>query len=112
METKQPKCIQRDMERAAACGEPSYVWRAGQERRLHMILEAGGERLRGNVVDNGCGVGQYVEHLLPYAGRVYGLEYEFERAREARQRSELILRGAGENLPFPNDSLDVILSHE
>jgi SAM-dependent methyltransferase len=112
MEIKKPGSTERNLEKAAACGEPSYVWRAGQERRLHMILKAGGERFHGNVLDNGCGIGQYVEHLLPYAGRVFGLEYEIERAREARQRSELILRGAGEHLPFPNDSLDVILSHE
>jgi len=30
----------RDLEKAALCGEPSYVWRAGQQRRLEMILAA------------------------------------------------------------------------
>ncbi len=104
--------IERDMEKAAACGEPSYVWRAGQERRLQLILEAGSEHLQGRVLDNGCGVGQYVEHLLPYAGRIFGLEYEIERAREAHTRSQSILSAAGEHLPFPTSSLDIILSHE
>ena len=32
------------LQKAALRGEPSYVWRAGQERRLAMILEAAGER--------------------------------------------------------------------
>ncbi len=34
----------RDLERAALRGEPSYVWRAGQQRRLEMILAAAGDR--------------------------------------------------------------------
>ena len=37
---------ERDLEKAALRGEPSYVWRAGQERRLEMILAAAGERCR------------------------------------------------------------------
>ena len=53
----------RDLEKAALRGEPSYVWRAGQERRLQMILAAAEERLSGHTLENGCGVGMYVEHL-------------------------------------------------
>ncbi|HBX70020.1 MAG TPA: class I SAM-dependent methyltransferase, partial [Chloroflexi bacterium] len=41
---------ERDLEKAALRGEPSYVWRAGQERRLEMILRAAGERARGRVL--------------------------------------------------------------
>jgi SAM-dependent methyltransferase len=104
--------IQRDLEKAAACGEPSYVWRAGQERRLQMIVEAGGERLDGSVLENGCGVGMYVEHLAPYARHIYGLEFDFQRAAQAALRSSRILNAAGENLPFPAQTFDVILSHE
>jgi SAM-dependent methyltransferase len=102
----------RGMEKAALRGEPSYVWRAGQERRLKMILEAGGNRLKGQVLENGCGVGMYVQHLAPYSGLVVGLEYEFYRAVEARRGSEHIVNAAGERLPFPNGSFDFILSHE
>lgn len=101
-----------DLEKAALRGEPSYVWREGQERRLRMILAVGGIRLQGSVLDNGCGVGLYVEHLGPYAGSVIGLEYEVERAVEAHQRSGLILSAAGEALPFQEGSFDLILSHE
>jgi SAM-dependent methyltransferase len=102
----------RDLEKAAACGEPSYVWRAGQERRLSMILSATGVHLLGRVLENGCGVGMYLKHLAPYTGSVIGLEYDLERARQAHTTSPHLVNGASEALPFFNDSFDVILSHE
>ena len=103
---------ERDLEKAALRGEPSYVWRAGQQRRLDLLLEAAGERVKGRVLENGCGVGMYVAHLAPHAGLVIGLEYDFERAREARARSDCILNAAGERLPFPTECFDLVLSHE
>jgi SAM-dependent methyltransferase len=103
---------ERDLDKAAWCGEPSYVWRAGQERRLQMILEAAGERLRGRLLENGCGVGMYMQHLTSHTGFVAGIEFDLERAIEAAQRSEHITNAAGENLPFPGQTFDVILSHE
>ena len=103
---------ERDMDKAALRGEPSYVWRAGQERRLEMIVNAAGERIKGRVLENGCGVGMYVEHLAPYGGQVIGLEYDFERAAEAGVRSPNILNAAGESLPLPSGTFDLILSHE
>jgi len=102
----------RDLEKAALRGEPSYVWRSGQERRLAMIVEAAEERLHGIVLENGCGVGMYVQHLAALGGRVIGLEYDFERAAQARRRSPEIVTAAGEALPFPSDSFDLALSHE
>ncbi len=108
---------QRNLEKAALRGEPSYVWRAGQERRLKMIQVGAGERLSGRVLENGCGVGMYVERLAEGGGEVIGLEYDFERAQEARQNTAHldnahILNAAGESLPFPTASFDLILSHE
>ena len=103
---------QRDLEKAALRGEPSYVWRAGQERRLQMILDAADGRIQGRVLENGCGVGMYVEKLTPHAGTVIGLEYDFERSVEAHENSLHILNAAGEGLPFPAESFDLILSHE
>jgi SAM-dependent methyltransferase len=102
----------RDMEKAALRGEPSYVWRAGQQRRLDMIVRAAGERIKGNILENGCGVGMYVEHLAPFGGTVYGLEFDFERAAEAAKNSAHILNSAGEFLPLPSGTFDLILSHE
>jgi SAM-dependent methyltransferase len=102
----------RDLEKAALRGEPSYVWRAGQQRRLEMILAAAGERVRGSLLENGCGVGMYVEHLSPHGGRVFGLEFDFDRAREAGARSPSVINAAGEKLPYPDSTFDLILSHE
>ncbi len=98
--------------KAALRGEPSYVWRAGQQRRLEMILEAAGERLQGRVLVDGCGVGAYLGKLAQQAPRVFGLDIELERAREARAGSPLTICAAGENLPYPANSFDLLLSHE
>lgn len=102
----------RDMEKAALRGEPSYIWRAGQQRRLELIIRAAGERIKGRILENGCGVGMYVEHLAPFGGKIFGLEFDFERASEAATRSTGILNAAGECLPFPSGTFDLILSHE
>ncbi|MBV6393103.1 MAG: Ubiquinone biosynthesis O-methyltransferase [Anaerolineales bacterium] len=113
------------MDKAALRGEPSYVWRDGQRRRLDRIVKFAGERIKGNVLENGCGVGMYVEKLTEAGLRlrpssslrsaqteVIGLEYDFERAREAHVNSERIVNAAGEYLPFPSQTFDLILSHE
>ncbi len=101
-----------ELAKAALCGEPSYVWRAGQERRLAMILRAAGERVNGWVLENGCGVGMYAEKLAPLSGTLIGLEYDFERCVEAHTRVPHVTDAAGESLPFPQDSFDLIISHE
>jgi SAM-dependent methyltransferase len=102
----------RDLNKAALRGEPSYVWRAGQQRRLEMIVHAAGERIRGCILENGCGIGMYVEHLSGFGGTVIGLEYDFERTAEARINSPHIINAAGESLPLPSSTFDLILSHE
>jgi SAM-dependent methyltransferase len=103
---------ERNFNKAALRGEPSYVWRTGQQRRFEMIVRAAGERIRGRILENGCGVGMYVEHLSTLGGQVIGLEFDFDRAKEAGANSKLILNGAGEGLPFSDRSFDLILSHE
>jgi SAM-dependent methyltransferase len=103
---------ERDLDKAALRGEPSYVWRAGQQRRLDLIVRAAGDRIHGTVLENGCGVGMYVEKLTGFGSRVIGLEYDFARAVEAKVRSMEILNAAGEFTPFPSGTFDLILSHE
>jgi SAM-dependent methyltransferase len=100
------------MEKAALRGEPSYVWRAGQERRLAMIREAAGERLSGKILENGCGLGAYMAHLAPEAGQVVGLDIELERTRQAYQKGNPVICAVGEHLPFPGNEFDLILSNE
>lgn len=99
-------------EKAALRGEPSYVWRAGQQHRLELIQQAAGERLCGRLLDDGCGLGMYVQHLQPCGGQVFGLEYEFERLLQAKGVSNLLVCAAGEHLPYPADCFDLLLSHE
>lgn len=103
---------QRDLDKAALRGEPSYVWRAGQQRRLEMIQKFAEERIRGTVLENGCGVGMYVEKITDLGARVIGLEYDLERAIEAHIRSKEIFNAAGEFIPLPSSTCDLILSHE
>jgi len=99
-------------DKAALRGEPSYVWRAGQQRRLEMILRSAGERIHGQVLDNGCGLGMYLQHLQLSGGQVFGLEFEFERLLQAKEHSNLLVCAAGEHLPYPNDHFNLVLSHE
>lgn len=98
--------------KAALRGEPSYVWRAGQERRLSLIQQAAGERATGCVFVDGCGVGSYLVRLAERASFAAGLDIEVERAIEAHRKGPNTLGGAGEFLPFSNDSFDMVLSHE
>lgn len=100
------------MQKAALRGEPSYVWRAGQQRRLDMIAHYAGERIHGLILENGCGVGMYVEKLTALGSHVIGLEYDMERAVEARVNSDEIINAAGEFIPLPSLTFDLILSHE
>lgn len=104
--------IQRDAQKAALRGEPSYVWRAGQQRRLDMIVKFAGERIHGRTLDNGCGVGMYAAQLASLGADVIGLEYDFDRARQGAAVSPKIVNAAGEFLPLPSLTFDLILSHE
>ncbi len=103
---------ERNLDRAALRGEPSYVWRSGQERRLAMIRAAAGERLRGCVLEDGAGVGEYLRRMTGEARRAAGLEIDFERAAESKRVGNAMVCGAGEGLPFPSDYFDLVLSHE
>lgn len=103
---------EHQLQKAAERGEPSHVWRAGQERRLGMIRAAAGERIHGKVLVDGCGLGTYLGKLAPDANPAVGLDIEHERTVQARQKAPRVVCGAGEYLPFPADSFDLILSHE
>jgi SAM-dependent methyltransferase len=99
----------RDM--AALRGNPSFVWRAGQERRLKMILDAAGKLINGLLVD-GCGVGMYLGRMKSHVQNAVGLDIELDRVREAQEQAEMVLCAAGEYLPFATRSFDLVLSHE
>lgn len=105
--------LEREAAKAAARGEPSYVWRAGQERRLRMILDSGPHPRPDQVLVDGCGLGLYVRALEPHALRTVGLDIEWERvARGARSGIGRLLAGDGQRLPFPPGTFDLVLSNE
>jgi SAM-dependent methyltransferase len=106
------KIQSRKLEKAAQRGEPSYVWRAGQQRRLEMIRQWGGEGLHGMVLENGCGVGEYLNRLSGEARLAVGMDIEFGRLLEAKKKNRNLLCAEGEHLPFDRNQFDLILSNE
>ncbi len=98
-------------DRRATRGEPSYVWRAGQERRFHQVRRWAPLEGR-RVLDVGCGVGMYTAAFLRETPHVFGVEIERERALEARERAAGVVQTPGERLPFPDAAFDVVFSHE
>lgn len=107
-----PKVIPQDLDKSAQRGEPSHVWRAGQERRFNLLREAAGERLDGKVLVDGCGVGMYLSRLVPVSGMVVGLDIELPRVQDSREFSPHVFCAAGEYLPLSSDSFDLVFSHE
>jgi SAM-dependent methyltransferase len=91
---------------------PSLVWRAGQDRRLAMIRAAAGLTPHSRVLVDGCGVGLYVRALRQLTPYVVGLDIEPARVADSAAHSPLVAVAAGEYLPYPANSFDLILSHE
>jgi len=79
---------------------------------MKMIQKAAGARIQGIVLDNGCGVGQYLQRLAEPAKLASGLEYEAGHARSAQARGLNVVRAVSENLPYASGTLDLVLSHE
>jgi len=97
-------------EKAALRGEPSYVWRSGQQRRLDKMLRWAD--LDGRILDNGCGLGAYLNAMAPFSDQRFGLELELDRAVDALDASQGVAQGVGEQLPFAENSFDFIFSNE
>ena len=101
-----------DVERAITLGHPSYVWRAGQERRLTLIrqfVDLDGKA----VLDIGCGLGTYVRRLRDFASTVYGMDVDAPRVEEgARRGTDNLLVAAGEHVPLADARLDVVILNE
>jgi SAM-dependent methyltransferase len=98
-------------DKAALRGEPGYVWRSGQERRLAMIRRWAAVE-GACILDNGAGLGTYLAALAPYSERRFGLEVELDRALAARENATGIVLGVGERLPFAAAVFDLVLSNE
>ncbi|PIS12405.1 class I SAM-dependent methyltransferase [candidate division WWE3 bacterium CG09_land_8_20_14_0_10_47_33] len=113
-------------EEAAKLGKPSYLWRAGQERRLEMVRKYVPLEEK-KILDVGCGIGTYLQAFKRFSGDLYGVEIDPQRAKEATLRlrstpkdgqagqekiSPHILVAPAEKLPFRAGMFDVVFSHE
>jgi len=107
-----PLIIPENLAKAAERGEPSRVWRAGQQRRLDLLKAAAGNRLVGTVLVDGCGVGTYLARLAPDADLPIGLDIEFPRVVDSQAFTPNVICGAGEYLPLAGGSADLVFSHE
>jgi SAM-dependent methyltransferase len=103
---------ENEYSKAAVRGEPSYVWRAGQIRRLEMIQSAIPAGHSPAVLVNGCGVGTYLGHLKEVSNLAVGLDIDFERTVDSLKKADYVVNAAGETLPFANEQYDLILSNE
>jgi SAM-dependent methyltransferase len=96
---------------AATLGEPSYIWRSGQERRLDLIRRY--VPLEGRwILDVGCGIGTYVQRFREFSGHVYGIDVSVKRLQEGAKTVPGLLAAKGERLPFTDASFDVLVFNE
>ena len=98
-------------DKAALRGEPSYVWRSGQTRRLGMIQQWI-DLTNAVIFDNGCGLGTYLDAFAPFSPHRFGLELELDRARKALAVAPGIVQAMGETLPFASNRFDCVFSNE
>lgn len=97
-------------DKAALRGEPSYVWRSGQERRLKMVEAT--VRLDGRTLDYGCGLGAYTERFATFGGQAFGFDVEEERLLLAVPRSAGVTLAVGEALSYADNTFDTVFSNE
>lgn len=98
-------------DKAITLGHPSYVWRAGQERRLAFIRQYA--PLEGcHVLDAGCGVGMYVAAFRRFTKEAYGVDLDPDKIAQAAKHVPDLQVASVEALPFADGSFDVVLSHE
>lgn len=94
-----------------ALGNPSFVWRFGQDRRLNLIRQYA--PLEGaRILDIGCGLGVYVRKFREFSDRVYGIDIDAKRLAEGARTTPGLMRSASETLPFRDALFDVVVLNE
>lgn len=95
----------------AALGNPSFVWRSGQDRRLAIIrryVALDGAR----ILDVGCGLGLYVRALRRFSSEVYGIDVAFDRVRRGAADVPNLMLAVSEQLPFADGFFDLAILNE
>lgn len=93
-------------------GQPSYVWRFGQERRLDMIRRHV-DLDSAHILDIGCGIGTYVRRFGEFTPHAYGVDIDrarLERGAEAGVTG--LALAVSEALPFADGVFDAVLMNE
>jgi SAM-dependent methyltransferase len=96
----------------AWASEPNWgIWRI-PESELRLLPDVAGK----DVLDDGCGTGYFAAQLARLGGRCVGIDptpAQLETARRLQDEFELwfpLVEAAGEQLPFPDGSFDLVLS--
>jgi 2-polyprenyl-3-methyl-5-hydroxy-6-metoxy-1,4-benzoquinol methylase len=97
--------------KAIRLGHPSYVWRHGQDRRLAFIRQYVELRAK-RILDIGCGLGMYVSQFRQFSDDVYGVDIDPDKIGRASEWLPNLRVSPAEELPFADDSFDVILLNE
>lgn len=100
-------------ELAAQRGEPSYVWRSGQERRLNMIARYA-QLENACILEHGGGLGMYAAQILKrYPNScIHLFDIEHTRIVQARRSVPNSLVAAAEALPYADETFDTVFSNE
>jgi len=98
-------------DKAVLLGHPSYVWGFGQERRLNLIRRFVSLEDQA-ILDVGCGLGIYVRAFRRFSQNVHGVDVDEDKVVEASQELPNIRAAPAEELPFPDGTFNVVLSHE
>jgi SAM-dependent methyltransferase len=106
------KAPDRATDRAeVALGNPSFVWRFGQDRRLNLIRQYA--TLDGaRILDIGCGLGVYVRKFREFSDSVCGIDIDPKRLREGARTTPGLMLAVGEHLPFRDATFDVVVLNE
>jgi SAM-dependent methyltransferase len=97
--------------KAIRLGHPSYVWRRGQDRRLNLIRQYVELRAK-RILDIGCGLGMYVSQFRNFSDDVHGVDVDPDKVAQGSQYLPNLRVAPAEELPFADDSFDVILLNE
>jgi SAM-dependent methyltransferase len=96
--------------RAMLDHEDRHWWYRGRRRIVCEALAQLGVGADARVLDAGCGSGRLLDELRGY-GHVSGLDLDADSVEIARSRGhEDVVQGAVEDLPWPDETFDLVIS--